>query len=80
MKTITITSNEIEELFTQHILICYPGATRLHADDTISKYVNGEFIRKQSCRRKDWSYDWVENIKQEDIDTEYFNLDYTRIK
>lgn len=50
----------------------------LHNDDTITKYVNGEFIREKSCGRKDWSHDWIENVKQEDIDTRYYNLDYTR--
>lgn len=71
---------KIKDSFIKYILMENECASALHADNTITKYINGKFIRKPSVGRKDWSYDWIENVKVEDIDTRYFNLDYTRKK
>lgn len=58
------------------ISVC--GGSILHNDDTMTKIIDGVPVRKQSVGRKDWSHDWIENVKPEDIDTRYFNLDYSR--
>lgn len=79
MEAIRDNINEIfKEEFSKYILKKYSASEILHSDNTMTKYVDGKFVRKEVCRRKDWSYDWIENVKQEDIDTEYYNLDYTR--
>ena len=67
----------IGELFVEDFVI-RNNSCILHNDDTMTKFIDGQMVRKQSCRRKDWSYDWIENVKVEDIDTRYFNLDYSR--
>ena len=54
------------------------GGSVLHNDDTMTKIIDGKPIRKKCVGRKDWSHDWIENVKKEDIDTRFFNLDYTR--
>jgi hypothetical protein len=72
--------SDIGEEFIKFILKNNQQASCLHADDTMTKYVDGEFVRKPCVGRKDWSHDWIENVKVEDIDTRYFNLDYTRKK
>lgn len=54
------------------------GGCVLHNDDTMTKIIDGVPVRKQSVGRKDWSHDWIKNVKPDDIDTRYFNLDYSR--
>lgn len=80
-----ITQEKLSELsdlvkyeIIKSILLKNPDATCFHPNDTLSKNINGEIINKKCVRRKDWSYDWIENVKVEDIDLEYFNEDYTR--
>ena len=62
------------------ILLSNPGTTCLNSNDTLSKNIDGTIITKKCVRRKDWTYDWIENVRVEDIDSEYFNEDYTRKK
>jgi hypothetical protein len=59
------------------ILIQNKNASYLHNDNTMTKYIDDEFINKPCVIRKNGSYDWIENVKTEDIDTKCFNLDYT---
>jgi hypothetical protein len=68
----------LKQSMIEHILINNNHSSILHNDDTMTKYIDGKFINKQCVRRKDWSYDWIENVKIEDIDLDYFNTDYTR--
>jgi hypothetical protein len=76
--------NEFTEIvhkeIIKQILLKNENSSCLHSNDTLSKNINGKIVTKKSVRKKDWSYDWVENVKVEDIDLEYFNKDYTKKK
>ena len=72
--------NLVRDELIKSILLKNPDATCLNSNDTLSKNIDGEIITKKCVRRKDWSYDWIENVRVEDIDLEYFNEDYTRKK
>ena len=76
--------NEFSEIVNKEvikqILLKNENSSCLHSNDTLSKNINDKIITKKSVRKKDWSYDWIENVKVEDIDLEYFNEDYTRKK
>lgn len=56
------------------------GGHMLFPDNTMGKIVEGEYIIKPCCGRKNFSHDWVENVKPEDIDDRYYNPDGTPIK
>ena len=75
-KVLDLVRNEL----VKGILLNNIGTTCLNSNDTLSKNIDGEIITKKCVRRKDWSYDWIENVRVEDIDSEYFNEDYTRKK
>lgn len=66
------------EGFKEAVFKIDPKCSILHPNDTLTKFSDGQVITKQCARRKDWSYDWIENIKLEDLDEEYFNKDYSR--
>lgn len=51
------------------------GGTVLTKDLYYKKDVNGEWVGKRYVQKKDLSTDWFENVKPEDIDTRYYNLD-----
>jgi len=76
--------NEFTEIvhkeIIKQILLKNENSSCLHSNDTLSKNINGKIVTKKSVRKKDWSYDWVENVKVENIDLEYFNKDYTKKK
>ena len=70
----------VRDELVKGILLSNQGTTCLNADDTLSKNIDGKIVTKKCVRRKDWTYDWIENVRVEDIDSEYFNEDYTRKK
>lgn len=69
--------NLVRDELVKGILLKNNGTTCLNSNDTLSKNIDGEIITKKCVRRKDWSYDWIENVRLEDIDLEYYNEDYT---
>ena len=74
--------NELSEFVTKEyikkILLENENASCLHSNDTLSKNINGKIVTKKCVAKKDWTHDWIENVKVEDIDLRYFNIDYTR--
>lgn len=72
--------NLVRDELIKGILLNNTGTTCLNSNDTLSKNIDGKIITKKCVRRKDWSYDWIENVRVEDIDSEYYNEDYTRKK
>ena len=71
-------SEKVYEELIKQILLKNKNTNALHPNDMLSKNIDGILITKKSVRRIDWSYDWIENVKIEDIDLNYFNKDYTR--
>lgn len=69
----------IQELISKEITK-QVGGNVLFPNDTMGKWINGEFIIKSCCGRKNFSHDWIENVKKEDIDDRYYNLDGSRKK
>lgn len=71
-------SEIFHKLFIEKILLQNENTSCLHPNDTLSKNINGKIVTKKCVAKKDWTHDWIENVKVEDIDLRYFNTDYTR--
>lgn len=71
-------SEILKETIIKKLLLENENTSCLHPNDTLSKNINGKIVTKKCVAKKDWTHDWIENVKVEDIDLRYFNTDYTR--
>lgn len=59
-------------------IITSVGGSFLTSENILWKIVDGGLVGKPAASKKDLSWDWIENISNNDIDTRYFNLDGTK--
>lgn len=65
-------------LTTKACLLQFDNCTATYKNLLYKKVEENKFIGKPYVQKKDLSLDWIENTKVENIDTRYYNLDYTK--
>ena len=53
----------------------YPGASYFDCNNILWKWVGNKWIGKYAIQTKDLTIKWFEEVREEDIDTRYYNVD-----